>query len=314
MADRPFISAVIPITDGRYDGIEEVYYAYKKALNDQSLDSEFIYVLDGAYPEIFAQLKALRENGEDVKIIKFAQWFGESAALSMGFENASGEILLSLPAYYQVEPEELVKVIEALDENSDMIIGRRNPRSDSIVKRAQTWTFHFLLRLLTQFPFRDLGCSVRAIKKKVMEEVQIYGDLHRFLPVLAYRQGFRVKEIELKQSRKNSSPVIYAPGIYLRRLLDILTVLFVVKFTKKPLRFFGLLGTTLFGIGALTGLALLVQRVFFHMALADRPIILVPALLLTLGVQFFAIGLIGEILIFTHANQMKEYTVEEIVN
>lgn len=307
------LSVVIPITDARYDDVEEVFYAYKSGVEAASPVYEFVYVLDGKYPHIFEKLMALREKGEKIKIVKFAQWFGESQALSTGFENSSGETILCLPAYHQVGPEAIPAVIAKL-EHSDMVIAKREPRTDSLLKRIQSRIFNGLLGWVMNSPFRDVGCNVRAIKRRVVDEVQIYGDLHRFLPLLAFRQGFKVVELPVKASAKSSAPVFYGPGIYVRRLLDLLSVFFMVKFTKKPLRFFGLVGTSLFAMGALFMAVLFVQRVFLHQALADRPVVLIPAILLSLGVQLFTIGLIGEIIIFTHAKDLKEYNIEEIVN
>ena len=131
---------------------------------------------------------------------------------------------------------------------------------------------------------------------------------------MAHRQGFRVIELEVAQSEKDVHQRLYAPGLYVRRLLDLLTIFFLIKFTKKPLRFFGLVGTTLFTLGTIGTLFLITQRLFFDMSLADRPALILSSLLVVLGVQIIAIGLIGEIIIFTHAKDLKEYKIEKIIN
>ncbi len=145
-------------------------------------------------------------------------------------------------------------------------------------------------------------------------EVSVYGDQHRFLPVLARRQGFRVKELDVAQSPKDQFRGAYRSREYLHRILDIFTVFFLVRFTKKPLRFFGMIGTITFTVGGLITLYLVIERLFLGKALAERPALLLSSLLVVLGVQIFALGLIGELIIFTHAKQMKEYTIDEIIN
>jgi hypothetical protein len=174
--------------------------------------------------------------------------------------------------------------------------------------------FNYLLRLSTDLKIHDAGCSARVFTKEVVEEIQLYGDLHRFLPVMAHRQGFRVIEINVEQSEKDFKRRLYAPGLYIRRLLDLLTIFFLLKFTKKPLRFFGLVGTTLFGLGVISSLYLVAEKLFFDVGLADRPALFLSSLFIVLGVQIIAIGLIGEIIIFTHAKELKEYKIDKIIN
>ena len=252
-------------------------------------------------------------DGEQIQIIKLAKGFGEATALTAGFDNSCGQIILTLPAYYQVEPSQIPKVLDALH-HQDMVISRRWPRTGSLFERLRRDIFHWILRFFTGAPFRDLGCSVRAFKRQVMEEVPLYGDQHRFLPVLARRQGFRIKELDVAQSAKDNFRGAYRPREYLHRILDIFVVFFLVRFIKKPLRFFGMIGTAIFAVGSLITLYLIVQRLFFDRALADRPALLLSSLLVVLGVQIFALGLIGELIIFTHAKEMKEYTIDEIIN
>jgi hypothetical protein len=147
----------------------------------------------------------------------------------------------------------------------------------------------------------------------VLEEIQLYGDQHRFLAVLADRQGFRVQEVDVRQSPKDHFAGVYQPREYTRGLLDIFTVFFLVRFTKKPLRFFGMVGITIFAVGALLVTWLVVERAFFGQALADRPALLLSSLLLVLGLQLFALGLLGELMIFTHARSLKDYQVQSII-
>ena len=151
------------------------------------------------------------------------------------------------------------------------------------------------------------------MKREVAAELSVYGDLHRFIPILALSRGFRVVEVSLAQRPEDLATRYHGAGVYLRRLLDVLTVFFLVKFTRKPLRFFGLIGTGLFGLGVLLAMYLTVDKLLFAQAIANRPLLLLAVLLMVLGVQSVSIGLLGEIIIFTHARQIKEYQIAEIL-
>jgi Glycosyl transferase family 2 len=309
---RPDFSVIVSVSE-RYDDVRELYYAYKEALDKSGITYEFIYVLDGDFPQALSHLRQLQHEGQSIKLIKLARSFGEATALTAAFVNSAGGTVLTLPAYYQVEPAETSKILEEI-RSHDMVIGCRYPRIDSWFNRLQTRCFNSLLRLTTGCSFRDLGCGVRAFKRQVMTEVPVYGDQHRFLPLLASRQGFRVQEVEVAQSKKEKTWRVYHPGVYPRRMLDLLTVFFLVKFTKKPLRFFGLIGIATFVVGSAIVGFLIIERQVFDMPLAERPALLLASLLVVLGVQIFALGLIGELIIFTHAKDLKEYTIEEIIN
>jgi glycosyltransferase involved in cell wall biosynthesis len=248
-----------------------------------------------------------------LEILQLARSFGEATAIVAGFEVSRGELILTLPAYFQVDPAEIGRLIE-YKADYHMLVAHRWPRSGGRFERVRRFLFHGMLKLVTGQSFRDLGCGVRLFDRAVLEEVSIYGDQHRFLPLLAQRNGFRVLEREMKQSTRDQFRGRYALREYVRRSLDILTVFFLIRFTKKPLRFFGMIGTALFGIGALGLIVVVVERLFFNQALADRPALLLSALLLVLGVQIGALGLLGELIIFTHARSLKEYRVERIVN
>ncbi len=312
MDSKTKLSVIIPISE-RYDDIQKVFDEYNNSIESMGLKYEFIYVLDGNYPEALNSLQEIQKNHDNVKVIKFAKWFGESVAISAGFEESNGEIILTLPSYLQIDAKEIHLLVNDLDE-FDFVTAARSPEYDSFLNRVQRKSFHGLLNLLTQIKFKDLGCSARAFKREVLEEIDLYGDQHRFLPLLAYQHGFKIKECSLQQAKSDTKTKVYSFGVYLRRILDILSIFFLFKFTKKPLRFFGLLGFTILASGALLSLYLLVDRLFLGNPLGGRPLLLLGSLLVVIGIQIFAIGLIGEIIIFTHAKDLKEYKIEKIIN
>jgi glycosyltransferase involved in cell wall biosynthesis len=305
------ISVVVPV-GARHADVAELYREYKAALERLARPYEFIFVLDGQHVDVLAVLGQLRQRGEQIVVVGLTRAFGESTALTVGFERARGSIVLTLPGYYQVEATEIHKLIDAL-ERADVAIGRRWPRTGSRFEALRRALFHRTLRWMSGLEFSDLGCSARAMKRRVIEEIHLYGDQHRFLAMLAHRQGFRVAEITVRQSPKDRFEGRYRLREYAHRALDILTVLFLVRFTKKPLRFFGMIGLSLAGVGLLLLLYLIVARLGFGHPLADRPALLLTSLLVVLGLQLFAIGLLGELIIFTHARDIKDYQVESVI-
>jgi hypothetical protein len=169
------------------------------------------------------------------------------------------------------------------------------------------------VNFVTGSRLRDIGCGARAMRRQVFEEMDLYGDQHRFMAILASRLGFRVSEVAMRQSPKDRLERVYRPKEYAHHVLDLFSIFFLVRFTKRPLRFFGMLGAATFGIGAVLIAFLSVQRLFFDEKLSDRPALLLAALLVVLGMQVFALGLLGELIIFTHARGMKDYRVQEVI-
>ena len=307
------VSAVVTV-GSRYDETGTLASEYLAALNQSGKSFELIFVLDGERIKIVPKLIELAKDNPQVRIFQLSRPFGEAAALTAGFENANGKEILTLPAYYQVEPAAIGDFLSSLD-GCDLAIAVRWPRAvASKFEKFRRELFHKLLKFLADDEYRDLGCSVRLMKRQVIDEVPIYGDQERFLPLLASRRGFRVREVELAQSDQDRFQGRYGPKTYLRRLLDIFTVFFLAKFTKKPLRFFGMIGSVTAIVGGVFLTYVVVERLFFGVALAERPALLLSSLLVVLGLQIFALGLLGELIIFTHARDIKEYTIEKIVN
>jgi len=306
------VSVVVPVTE-RCDALDEIYRTHADILRTLVPAFEFIFVLDQGFQEAAQPLHALIDKGEPIRIIPLQRHFGEATVLMLGFQEVRADIIITVPAYFQTLPEGLRTVIRALNEGNDLVVTRRYPRQDPWTNRLQNRVFHFLIRFLTGVQFHDMSCSLRGIRKPVVREVHLYGDLHRFLPLLAYQRGFRVVEENVLQHPADCHTRVYRPGVYLRRLLDIMTVVFLFKFTKKPLRFFGLIGAGLFTGGFVVSLVLAIQKLLSLTALADRPLLILGVLLMVLGVQTASIGLLGEIIIFTHARKFKDYATQKIL-
>ncbi len=308
------ISVVIAVRDPeRAAPIPQLYEEYKTQLEKVGRPYEFVFAVEGDAPDVVEVLRRLAEAGEPVKTLVFSKWYGGATVLSAAFDHVSGDVVLTLPAYHQIDPEALPSLFPPLEEN-DMVVVRRWPRTDGLATRIQVRVFHGILRGVLGADFNDLGCSVAAFRKEVVDAIDLYGDQHRFLPVLASHRGFRVKEIEAPQTAQDTFQSHLSVGTYVNRLLDLVAVFFLTKFTRKPLRFFGATGlASLVGGGGIT-LSLTVERLFMGVPLKNKPMLLLGILLIVLGTLLFAIGLIGELIIFTNAEEAKEYTVDKIVD
>jgi hypothetical protein len=211
-----------------------------------------------------------------------------------------------------VQAEGMGPLLDALRGGADLVVANRSPRVDSWLNRLQSRVFQRMLAGVTDRRFHDIACGVRVIRRPVAEALPLYGDLHRFIPALALREGYRVDEVAVPQHPNDARTRVYRPGTYLRRLLDVAAFFFLAKFTEKPLRFFGLVGSVFFGLGAVTGLVLLVERIAGQ-GIANRPLLLLAVLLIALGVQLMGLGLVGEIIVHLRSPHRRAYRVRERV-
>ncbi|HMS15548.1 MAG TPA: glycosyltransferase [Planctomycetota bacterium] len=274
---------------------------------------EVLVVDDGFGDPFLLEAKRIAKDWKEVRVVCFRRNFGESVALDAAVEVARGRSIVTSTWYLQVDPSGLRQSIQLLDEGTDYVAVRRDQRIDGVLSRAISWGFNALTRWMTKVKIYDLNCSFRAFKKSVNEELSYHGDLFRFLSVLAVRKGFRVKEIPLKHVREMGPSTLLRPGLFVRRLLDIFTLFFLIKFTRKPLRFFGLIGALFFLAGTAISSWVLYQRLFQGEALADRPMLILGIFLVVLGIIVASIGLIGEIIIFTNGRQIRDYHIDSII-
>ena len=296
-----------------YDNVAELHNDYKTSLEASNLNYEFIYVVDGLLPSVIDGLNKLYKLGERIKVVKLGKWFGDATALQVGFEQSSGELILTLPSYKQVDEKDIPKLIQAVN-NKDMIVSWRWPRLDGILNNLQSGVFNKVIKWIVGSDFHDLKCSVRLFKREVLEKIYMYGDQDRFLPLIASKYGFKVEEVKVTQAKKDAVQKFYPFANYIARFLELVSIFFLVKFTKKPIRFFGSTGLITFAIGFILAIILFIERAFLGVALADRPIVLVSILLMIFGIQSFAIGLVGELIIFTHAKDIKDYIIETVID
>jgi dolichol-phosphate mannosyltransferase len=310
-ADRPApVSVIVPVTERPHD-LAWLYRTFSEEFVTARRPFEFVFAVEPWARSLAEALDPLIESGEPIKVLEVGQTVGESALLDAAAALCSSSIVATLPAYPRVQPgalEELVEKVEAGE--ADLASAVRSSRGSSLVNRIQNRLFHMLLGRTGGGGFRDVASGVRAMRRSIFEDLPLYGDFFRFLPVLAKREGFSVVEHEVEQHPEDRRARVYGPGVYLRRLVDLLGVFFIIRFTHKPLRFFGLVGSFFaFGGGVILAV-LFVQRVGGR-GIADRPLLLLGTLLLVLGVQAIAMGLIGEIIVHLNASHRRTYRLRE---
>ena len=306
------VSVVVPVV-GQLDDLETLYEDFARQISCVTQSFEFLFVVSPSKLAALAALRLLAERDPRVRLFRFNSHLGEAAAIAAGFSKARGEYLFTLAPHFQVQPETFLKVYEALKQDSDLVVTHRDARNTSSFDRFQSRIFHRIASRMAGVSLHDVSCGFRGMRREVSQAITIYGDLHRFLPALATKHGFRVAEIRAPRHPLDSRARAHGVCEYAARALDILTLFFIMKFVKKPLRFFGAIG----GVTALAGLAicgyLTFLRLFYSSALSDRPLLMLGALLLLGGMQTIAIGLIGEIIVFTHARESKDYEIQSIM-
>jgi glycosyltransferase involved in cell wall biosynthesis len=296
-----------------YDNVLELHAAYKASLEVSNLNYEFIYVIDGKLKAVIEELNKLYNAGERIKVIKLGKWFGDATALQVGFEQSSGQLILTLPSFKQVDENDIPKLINAV-KDKDMVVSWRYPRLDGMLNNLQSKVFNKIIKLIVGSNFHDMKCLVKVFRREVLDKIYMYGDQDRFLPLIADKYGFKVEELKVTQAKKDAVQKFYPFSSYITRFLELMSIFFLVKFTKKPIRFFGSTGLITFVLGLILAIILFIERAFMGVGLADRPIVLVSILLMIFGIQSFAIGLVGELIIFTHAKDVKDYIIESVVD
>lgn len=301
------LSIVVPVLEER-PAIAELHARLRRSLAPLGRRCETIYVVDGPWRSTLEALKALRRQDGAVEILTFARPMGEAAALTVGLRHATGAIVLTLPTELDVDPAELPPLVRALEAGGADIVtlARQTPGHDGRGKLER------LLDLLLQSRLDDVRSPIRAMRARVAAELSLYGNQHRFLPLIAQAQGFAVEELPASAPGR-AGPHVTRIGAWPSLALDVVTLFFLLKFLKKPFRFFGGFGFLTLALGGLATVWLVFERLALGVPLGDRPALILSTLLVVLGIQIIAVGLIGELVTFAWAREAKDYKVDRIV-
>ncbi|HHJ53273.1 MAG TPA: glycosyltransferase [Caldithrix abyssi] len=304
------ISVVIPLLNEE-DSLTELTERVVEQLRKLTTDYEIIYVDDGSTDSSFSLLKQLKEKHPQIRIIRFRKNFGKSTALCEGFRKAQGKYVITMDADLQDDPAEIPNLIAKLNDGYDLVSGWKKKRHDPISKTVPSKLFNLVTRVLTGIRIHDFNCGLKGYRNEVIKAIPVYGELHRYLPVLAHWQGFRVGEIVVHHHPRKFGKSKFGARRFLTGFFDLLTVLFITRYRQKPLHLFGFLGL-LFGAAGLAILTYLTVIWFQGQGIGHRPLLFLGVLLVIVGAQSFSLGLIGEMITSTRDQSLKYVIREEI--
>ena len=274
---------------------------------------EILIIANGTEGFLRKKLDLVHFPDGRVKAFAFNKKIPQAVCLKAALKESCGEILMVCGSYQQVTSESLRDIIDSLDEKTDIVTPWRRQRVDPSFNQVQSKVFNWMVRLATGSAINDLSCTVKLFRRKVLEDVEIYGNMYRFLPILAERRGYRNKEVVCEHFQERGKTGFYRFSEYLSRLVDIFTIFFTTRFTWKPLRFFSAVGSVfiLSGIGIMA--YVLIQKIFAGIPIGERSEILLGLLLAMIGIQAAGIGLLGEIIIFSYGRSRPKFDIEKVV-
>ena len=290
------------------ESLRELYERLTEALSGLSQNYELIFINDGSTDNSYDILKSIKESDSKIKTFKFQRNYGKSAALNLGFSEAKGDIVITIDADLQDDPSEIPKLVSKLKEGYDVISGWKKNRKDPLSKTIPSKIFNFITSILTGIKIHDFNCGLKCFDKSVIKNIEVYGELHRYIPVLASFEGFKIGEVEVIHHPRKFGKSKYGISRFFYGFFDLLTVMFISKYTHRPLHLFGIAGLLFFSLGFGINLYL-TMKWFKGIGIGDRPLLFLGVLLIILGIQFVSIGLLGEMIVSFSKNEKKSYKI-----
>jgi len=309
------LSVVIPVYNEE-NNIEPLYRGLKEVLESIGLSYEIVVVDDGSTDGSFEVLRELHRGDQALKVIRLRRNFGQAAAFAAGFDESVGQIIVSMDADLQFDPADIRKLLDRIAEGYDIVSGWRVDRQEAfLTRRLPSMTANWLISRITGVRLHDYGCSLKAYRSEVIRNVQLYGELHRFIPALASSIGVRLAEVPVSHYPRRYGKSKYDLSRTLTVILDLLTVKFLLSYATRPMQVFGLLGIFSFAVGTVIAAYLSFIRLFLGSPIANRPLLMLSILLIFVGVQLVTMGLLGELTIRTYheAQGKKIYVIREML-
>jgi glycosyltransferase involved in cell wall biosynthesis len=311
--DRPTLSIVIPVFNEE-ENIPLLADEIRRALDPQGIAYEVIAVDDGSTDGSWSRLEAARAADPRWILVALRRNFGQTAALSAGFDHARGQVIVPLDGDLQNDPADIPRLL-ALAADYDIVSGWRKNRQDRFLsRRLPSMLANWLISKVTGVRLHDYGCTLKAYRREVVEHLRLYGEMHRFIPAIASWMGITIVEVETHHRPRRFGRSKYGIARTIRVILDLITVKFLLSFATKPIQVFGMLGIAAVGIGGLIGAYLTALKLFFGAQIGGRPLLFLAVLLIVVGVQFVVMGLLGEMLVRVyHESQRKPiYMVKRV--
>jgi glycosyltransferase involved in cell wall biosynthesis len=310
------LSVVVPI----YNEEENIFPLYERiteALTSEKLAYELILVDDGSADHSYKLLQELASKDQRVKVIRFRRNFGQTAAMAAGFDAARGEVVFPMDGDLQNDPTDIPRLLAKIKEGYDVVSGWRKDRQDTFINRKlPSMIANGLISRLTGVHLHDYGCTLKAYRREVLDGINLYGEMHRFVPALASQFGAKVTEIPVKHHPRLHGASKYGISRTVRVVLDLMTVKFLLQYSTKPIQLFGKWGIYTLMAGFLSGAMTIYMKLFEHMSMNRNPLLILTAFLLFMGIQFIVLGLLGELNARTYyeAQGKPIYVVREKLN
>ncbi len=306
--DRVDVSIVVPLFN-EAESLPELYQRIVAALEEAGASFEVLFVDDGSRDGSFETIRRLRENDDRIRAIRFRRNYGKSAALAVGFEAVRGDAVVTMDSDLQDDPAEVPGMVGLLEEGYDLVSGWKKDRKDPLSKRLPSKLFNWVTGIVSGLRLHDFNCGLKAYRREVVETIPVYGELHRYLPVLAHWAGFRVTETPVLHHPRMYGSSKFGLGRFTHGFFDLLTVYFVSNYTRRPLHLFGSFGLLSLGTGF--GIALYLTWLWLSgVGIGTRPLLQLSVLLMVLGIQLVSMGLIAE-MIAHQARRTEDYAVHE---
>lgn len=309
------ISVIVP-TYNEEGNLEELHSKLSGILPSITESYEIIFVDDGSTDNSFKILKEINKEDNNVKVVRLRRNFGKSAALKAGFDYSKGDTVIMIDADLQDDPEEIPLLLRKMNEGYDMVNGWRADRKDPFfTKKLPSRVFNCLASKVTGVKINDFGCGFKAFRREVIENIDLYSEMHRYIPALASWAGISIAEVKVKHHPRQHGKSKYGIARLMRGMFDLITAKFLLSYSARPLQLFGIPGVISFATGFVVGAYLTVEKYTGDKALADRPLLLLAVLLMFVGVQFIVMGLLGEInaRIYYEVKGKPTYAVREII-
>lgn len=309
------ISVILPVLNEE-ENLIDMNTEIIGVIENIDVDYEIIYIDDGSTDRSFDILCSLREENPNIKIIQFRRNFGQTAGLAAGFEHASGDTIITMDSDRQNDPHDIPMLLDKIDEGYDLVSGWRFDRQDAwLSRKLPSKIANLLISKITGVKLHDYGCSLKAFHKDVVENVRLYGEMHRFIPAIASWMGVRIAEVKVNHRARVAGSSKYGISRTFRVILDLITVKFLLQYSARPIHFFGGLGLASGVTGFIIAFVMLVQKFFFSIPMGDRPLLLLAVLLMFIGLQFITFGLLGELMTRTYheAQNKPVYVVRKLL-
>ena len=309
------LSIVIPVYN-EDESVGRLYSGLNKTLSKLKIKYEVIFVDDGSIDRTYKELKKINKKNSSYKIIRFRRNFGQTSAMSAGFHYSSGEVIITLDADLQNDPKDIPAILKKLDEGYDIVSGWRRERKDKAVsRRFPSMVANKIISRLSGVYLHDYGCTLKAYRKEVIENIELYGEMHRYIPAVASRMGVSVAEIPVTHHSRKYGKSKYGISRTIRVILDIITIKFLLSYSQRPIQIFGLLGLLSGTAGFITTAYLIIMRIFFDQSLADRPLFILSIFMIFIGIQLITMGLLAEInmRIYHEAQDKPTYVIRDII-